>query len=228
MIGLLLHSLADGIALGASSIVSATSGHDEGEKALDLIIFLAIMLHKAPTAFALSTLLLSSVTSPSEQDSTKNSFIRTSLLLFSLSAPVGALATYILLALFTNGETELGWYTGMVLVFSGGSFLFVAVGGMSSSAPPAPPTTVATVHSRSSSRGGASTPSPAPTNLFPAQGPSNPNSPSHLNTTFPSAQLHHDSPERAEGSVTERARLALVVLGMVTPSLLAKVVGHGH
>ena len=89
---------------------------------LDLLVFLAIMLHKAPTAFALSSLLLSSSCTPT--------FTRQSLLAFSLAAPVGALITYFLLALIGAGGDGMGWWTGIVLVFSGGTFLFVATGVM--------------------------------------------------------------------------------------------------
>lgn len=117
VVGLLVHSLADGISLGASSLSISGTSHS-----LDLLIFLAIMLHKAPTAFALSSLLLSSSSSPS--------FIRQSLIAFSLAAPVGALVTYFLLALVGAGGDGMGWWTGIVLVFSGGTFLFVATGVM--------------------------------------------------------------------------------------------------
>ncbi|GAA6007668.1 hypothetical protein JCM10207_004834 [Rhodosporidiobolus poonsookiae] len=134
VIGLLAHSLADGISLGASSLSSAASSsssdhdHDHGGSgsSLQLIVFIAIMVHKAPTAFALSSLLTSSpATSPG--------FVRRALVLFSLAAPVGAVATYALLSLLGQGASEdggasasLAWWTGLALVFSGGTFLFVA------------------------------------------------------------------------------------------------------
>lgn len=47
-VGLIVHAAADGIALGASAT------HPE----LSMVVFLAIMLHKAPSAFALTTVLL--------------------------------------------------------------------------------------------------------------------------------------------------------------------------
>lgn len=130
VIGLLTHSLADGISLGASSLASAASTHiggggeeggGGGGSSLQLIVFLAIILHKAPTAFALSSLLSSSpATSPA--------FVRRALALFSLAAPVGALLTFLLLSLLGSaGENgQLEWWTGITLVFSGGTFLFVA------------------------------------------------------------------------------------------------------
>ncbi|BGP15800.1 hypothetical protein JCM10213_005718 [Rhodosporidiobolus nylandii] len=132
VIGLVAHSLADGISLGASSLATAASASaatataqaDQSQgagRSLQLIVFLAIILHKAPTAFALSSLLSSSPAS-------SPAFVRRALALFALTAPVGAVITY--LALSALGRSEEGpgmeWYTGLALVFSGGTFLFVA------------------------------------------------------------------------------------------------------
>lgn len=49
-IGLVVHAAADGIALGAA----ATTSHQD----VEMIVFLAIMLHKAPAAFGLVSFLL--------------------------------------------------------------------------------------------------------------------------------------------------------------------------
>ena len=49
-LGLLVHNVADGIAMGAAS-----AGVN---KSLETIVFLAIIMHKAPAAFGLSALLL--------------------------------------------------------------------------------------------------------------------------------------------------------------------------
>lgn len=49
-IGLVVHAAADGVALGAAA---TTSHHD-----VEMIVFLAIMLHKAPAAFGLVSFLL--------------------------------------------------------------------------------------------------------------------------------------------------------------------------
>ena len=51
--GLVVHAAADGIALGAASLT------DKAE--IEFIIFLAIMLHKAPAAFGLTSFLLHEV-----------------------------------------------------------------------------------------------------------------------------------------------------------------------
>ena len=111
-LGLCIHAAADGIALGASSSSSSTTS-------LSLIIFVAIMVHKAPAAFGLTSVLL-------KQGLGKRS-ARAHLIVFSLAAPAGALATWILVrALGGGSESEpavMKWWTGVLLLFSGGTFL---------------------------------------------------------------------------------------------------------
>lgn len=108
--GLVIHAAADGIAMGASSSTSNTR--------LGFIIFIAIMVHKAPAAFGLTSVLL-------RQGLSKRA-ARAHLLIFSLAAPAGAIATWFLIALLggSNLEGENGqWWTGMLLLFSAGTFL---------------------------------------------------------------------------------------------------------
>ena len=113
--GLVIHAVADGIALGASSS-SANAG-------LSFIIFLAIMVHKAPAAFGLTSVIL-------KQGLSKRT-ARAHLLLFSLAAPIGAILTWIFA--HTLGAGNIGnvqntkWWTGMLLLFSAGTFLYVAM-----------------------------------------------------------------------------------------------------
>lgn len=108
--GLVIHAAADGIAMGASSTTS--------DMKLGFIIFIAIMIHKAPAAFGLTSLLL-------KQGLSKRA-ARGHLIIFSLAAPVGALTTWLLIVLLggndLNGESGQ-WWTGMLLLFSGGTFL---------------------------------------------------------------------------------------------------------
>lgn len=110
-VGLVIHAFADGIALGASSTAPSTS--------LSLIIFIAIMLHKAPAAFGLTSVLL-------KQGLSKRT-ARTHLILFSLSAPAGAVFTWAVVHALgrstLGGDDGLTWTTGWVLLFSGGTFL---------------------------------------------------------------------------------------------------------
>ena len=113
-LGLCIHAAADGIALGASSSSSSTTS-------LSLIIFVAIMVHKAPAAFGLTSVLL-------KQGLGKRA-ARAHLVVFSLAAPVGAVGTWVLVrALGGGGDTEpalMKWWTGVLLLFSGGTFLLV-------------------------------------------------------------------------------------------------------
>jgi len=115
--GLVIHAAADGIAMGASATTSNLS--------VGLIIFLAILVHKAPAAFGLTSILL-------KQGLSKRA-ARVHLMVFSLAAPAGALATYFLVSLIggasLEGETAQ-WWTGMLLLFSAGTFLYVAMHAM--------------------------------------------------------------------------------------------------
>ncbi|KAF9871651.1 zip metal ion [Colletotrichum karsti] len=116
-IGLVIHAAADGIAMGASTSTSNTK--------LGLIIFVAIMVHKAPAAFGLTSVLL-------KQGLTKRT-ARGHLIVFSLAAPFGALSTWAIIQILGGGnlDGESGqWWTGMLLLFSAGTFLFVAMHAM--------------------------------------------------------------------------------------------------
>ncbi|KAI9799061.1 MAG: hypothetical protein M1833_004255 [Piccolia ochrophora] len=110
-IGLVIHSIADGIALGASSTTTDTR--------LGLIIFVAIMVHKAPAAFGLTSVLL-------KQGLTKRR-ARAHLIVFSFAAPLGALATWTVVNLLGRGRMGgaegTQWWTGILLLFSAGTFL---------------------------------------------------------------------------------------------------------
>ncbi|KAF2456480.1 Zinc/iron permease [Lineolata rhizophorae] len=130
-IGLVIHAVADGIALGASTTGGSGGGGESGGGAgspgLGLVVFVAIMLHKAPAAFGLTSVLL-------KQGYGKRA-ARAHLGVFSLAAPVGAVATWAVVNLFggaaqgaaggAKGARE--WWTGVVLIFSGGTFLYVSV-----------------------------------------------------------------------------------------------------
>lgn len=108
--GLVIHAAADGIAMGAS----ATSSNMR----LGFVIFIAIMIHKAPAAFGLTSVLL-------KQGLSKRA-ARGHLVIFSLAAPVGAFSTWIMITLLGGDHLQGNsgqWWTGMLLLFSGGTFL---------------------------------------------------------------------------------------------------------
>jgi zinc transporter 9 len=107
-IGLSIHAVTDGIALGASSVSSGS---------VSLLVFVAIMIHKAPASFGLTTTLLG--------QGVGRRTVRAHLLIFSLAAPAGALATWLLIQLLAGGAlgAEDAVWTGGAMVFSGGTFL---------------------------------------------------------------------------------------------------------
>ena len=113
-LGLVIHAAADGIAMGASATAADTK--------MSFVIFIAIMIHKAPAAFGLTSVLL-------RQGLSKRA-ARGHLIVFSLAAPVGALVTWLFVTILggggarTSADEDSGmWWTGMLLLFSGGTFL---------------------------------------------------------------------------------------------------------
>lgn len=116
--GLVIHAAADGIALGASSSTSNTN--------LSLVIFFAIMVHKAPAAFGLTSILL--------RQGLSKRMARAHLVMFSLAAPVGATTTWIAARLLganaAQNAQNTKWWTGILLLFSAGTFLYVAMHSM--------------------------------------------------------------------------------------------------
>ncbi|KAK9904719.1 hypothetical protein WJX75_001223 [Coccomyxa subellipsoidea] len=108
LVGLLVHSVADGFAVGASSVSTSAS--------LSFLVAVAMVLHKAPVAFGLATYLLSA----------RWSWTRTrgALLLFAATSPVVAIATFILI----NAAPVLASQENIALcvLFSGGTFLYAA------------------------------------------------------------------------------------------------------
>ncbi|KAI0338884.1 Zinc/iron permease [Trametopsis cervina] len=108
-LGLMVHALADGLALGSSAVSPLDSS-------LSLVVFLALIVHKAPAVLALSTSLLSTSLSRSE--------CQKHIAAFSAATPIGALFAYGLLV-FARLNTEGNW-TGIAMLISGGTFLYVA------------------------------------------------------------------------------------------------------
>ena len=90
-LGLVVHAAADGIALGAAA---ATNQLD-----VEIIVFLAIMLHKAPAAFGLVTFLL--------HEGLDRNRTRKHLMIFSVSAPSLALLTFISLAWTSSNDGKV-------------------------------------------------------------------------------------------------------------------------
>lgn len=103
-IGFSIHNFFDGVALGASMAVPQ----------LSFLTFLAILLHKAPMAFALSTLLIT------------DGYRRMSTIIFNLAfalvIPLGTIFSYYYFS--THSQRLLGY----ALAFSAGTFVYIALG----------------------------------------------------------------------------------------------------
>ncbi|XP_043237130.1 zinc transporter ZIP9-like [Amphibalanus amphitrite] len=109
-VGLVVHAAADGVALGAAVASKRTD--------VELIVFVAIMLHKAPAAFGLVTFLL--------HEGLERARVRRHLLVFSVAAPLMALVTFF--GIGQGGGEALAdtSATGLCLLFSAGTFLYVS------------------------------------------------------------------------------------------------------
>ena len=105
-IGLIIHAAVDGLAVGASVSSSTETG---------LIVFVAIMLHKGPAAFGLSSFL-----QYIKVDKTKSQMY---LLLFALSSPIVAILSFFTLQDSTFATND---NIGLALMFSAGTFIYVA------------------------------------------------------------------------------------------------------
>jgi len=109
-LGLVVHAAADGIALGAAATTNQTD--------VEIIVFLAIMLHKAPASFGLVTFLL--------HEGLERTRIRRHLIVFSLAAPVLAVITFLCLNVKGHDNLDTLSATGVAMLFSAGTFLYVA------------------------------------------------------------------------------------------------------
>ncbi|KAF8634163.1 hypothetical protein AX15_001031 [Amanita polypyramis BW_CC] len=107
--GLVVHALVDGMALGVSSLTDTMSS------SLAVVVFLALVVHKAPTSLALSSSLLAT---GMPRDECKKHIV-----IFASATPAGALASFFFLSLL--GSDKASW-TGIALLVSGGTFLYVA------------------------------------------------------------------------------------------------------
>ncbi|CAN9501950.1 unnamed protein product [Ophioblennius macclurei] len=109
-LGLVVHAAADGVALGAAASTSQTS--------VQLIVFVAIMLHKAPAAFGLVSFLMHA--------GLERNRIRKHLLVFALAAPLLAMLTFLGLSQSSKEALSDVNATGVAMLFSAGTFLYVA------------------------------------------------------------------------------------------------------
>lgn len=101
-IGISVHSLIDGLALGAAFT----------DPRLSIIVFLAMLIHKIPCAFSLGSLLMLGHYSRRR--------IVTLILIYAMMTPIGTVLTWMMARELP--QTMVGWALG----FSAGTFLFIA------------------------------------------------------------------------------------------------------
>ncbi|XP_023841435.1 zinc transporter ZIP9 [Salvelinus sp. IW2-2015] len=109
-LGLVIHAAADGVVLGVAVVSSKVT--------VQLVVFLAVILHKAPAAFGLVTFLLHAGLEKKQ--------IQKHLLVFSAAAPVLSIITYIILNASGGSAQYRLSATGVGMLFSAGTFLYVA------------------------------------------------------------------------------------------------------
>ncbi|KAJ2401047.1 hypothetical protein GGI23_001646 [Coemansia sp. RSA 2559] len=126
LLGILVHSCADGLALGAAVAASASmaSGESSSSSSLELIVFFALLLHKAPAAFGLITTL--------KQQGYAHYKLNVWLTVFAASAPLAALATFSIFLLAAPAKQPqhnagVEPWTGIIMLFSAGTFMYVAM-----------------------------------------------------------------------------------------------------
>ncbi|XP_030051832.1 zinc transporter ZIP9 isoform X4 [Microcaecilia unicolor] len=110
-LGLVIHAAADGVALGAAVASSQVS--------VQVIVFFAVILHKAPAAFGLVSFLMHA--------GLEKKTIQKHLLAFSMAAPILAITTYLILSRTGGTSQHRLSTTGNGMLFSAGTFLYVAM-----------------------------------------------------------------------------------------------------
>ena len=108
LFGLVIHSAVDGISIGAT--------YFSGDGSMKMLVVFATMLHKAPCSIGFGSLLQQSSRLPAE--------VWRTALIFSASSPCAAILTYMLLA--GGAWSYQRQHVALVLLFSGGTFLYVA------------------------------------------------------------------------------------------------------
>lgn len=104
--GIGFHSLLDGLAIGAASMMD-----------LSFVILLAVTVHKFPAALALSSILMKG------GEYTRQKIV-VSMFLFALATPVGALLSLF----FLKGVDP--YFVGVAIGISAGTFLYIAIGDL--------------------------------------------------------------------------------------------------
>lgn len=103
-IGLSVHAMADGLAIGSAAVA--------GDAAFSLLVALAVLLHRVPAAFSLGLFAI-------HEARTRTRALWT-VIAFSAATPVTILVSYLVL---DGADSSL---TALALLFSAGTFVYVA------------------------------------------------------------------------------------------------------
>ncbi|MGY8755311.1 MAG: ZIP family metal transporter [Candidatus Poseidoniales archaeon] len=104
VLGLSIHALTDGLAIGAAVA--------SGEVSIALAVAVGVIAHKIPAAFSIG------IFSMHERNQAKDAW--KDLILFAIAAPITIILAFLLL-----GGVDEQWI-GLAILFSGGTFLYVA------------------------------------------------------------------------------------------------------
>ncbi|CAK9437749.1 uncharacterized protein LODBEIA_P21270 [Lodderomyces beijingensis] len=105
-LGLVVHGSVDGVSLGAAYLDQSGRFH--------ATIVVALVLHRIPTAFSLGTILT--------KEAVPDRHLYWHLVFFALSTPIFAWVTVTLVLML---EINVLYVTGLLLLFSAGTFLYV-------------------------------------------------------------------------------------------------------
>lgn len=105
-LGLLVHAAVDGVSLGSSFA--------DQDSTLQFVMVIALIIHKIPTAFSLGTIL--------SKEKLEDKVLLIHLGLFALLTPVSTWITFTIIEFF---NTNIQFVTGILLLFSSGTFLYV-------------------------------------------------------------------------------------------------------
>lgn len=108
-LGLLFHAIVDGIALGSSFA--------DGNSSFEIIFFVVIVIHKLPTSFSLTSLLI--------KQGINTQIVQIHLAIFALMSPLSAITTFSILALTNLNDNKFA--IGILFLFSAGTFLYVVI-----------------------------------------------------------------------------------------------------
>lgn len=117
-LGLLVHALVDGVALGTSFT---------RRSAFSVVVFVSIIVHKLPTCFSLATMLV--------REGYPLAMAKVHLAVFALALPVLCVATYAALSVGSLAPLVVGY----LLLFSAGTFFYVVIHVMLDAAAAADP-----------------------------------------------------------------------------------------